>query len=161
MFTRYTVAVAVLTLGIASIAQAQQSTSDTTRRDSIRVRDQRALSTDTTKLHLDRARLDSARTLLDNDRTLAKADEKRIDSLQTVLKSDHQKGDSAAVARDKAAILATRKKMDTAQDRAQREERRVEVAQKTVRRETGKTMETRQDIKQDKPGPKSTSKKKS
>ena len=159
MFTRYTGAVALLTLGIASIAQAQQSTSDTTRRDSVRVRDQRALATDTTKLRFDRARLDSARTLLDKDRTLAQADEKQIDSLQTVLTSDHQKGDSAAVARDKAAILAVRKKMDAAQDRSQREERRVDVAQKAVRRETGKTMETRQDIKQDKPGAKSVSKK--
>ena len=161
MFTRYSVTVALLTLGIASFAQAQQSSSDTTRRDSVRVRDERALTTDTTKLRLDRARLDTARTLLEKDRTLAQADEKRIDSLRTVLTHDQQKGDSAAVARDKAAILALRKKMDAAQDRAQREEHRVEVAQKTVRRETGKTMETRQDIKQDKPGAKSVSKKKS
>jgi hypothetical protein len=82
---------------------------------------------------------------------MAQADEKQIDSLQAVLKQDRQKGDTAAVSRDKAAIVALRKKMDAAQDQAKREEQRVDLAQKSVRSEEAKTIETRQDIKSDKP----------
>jgi hypothetical protein len=67
------------------------------------------------------------------------------------MNQDRQKGDSAAVSRDKAAILALREKMDAAQDRAKHEEQRVDLAQKSVRSEEAKTIETRQDIKSDKP----------
>ncbi|HEX5575708.1 MAG TPA: hypothetical protein VFX42_07520, partial [Gemmatimonadales bacterium] len=123
-----------------------------------RTQDERALARDTTKLQQDRTRLDSARVLLNTDRTMAQADEKQIDSLQAGLKQARQKGDTAAIASDKAAILALRQKMDTAQDAAQREEHQVDVAQKAVQREQAKTIETRQDIKQDKPGAKPESK---
>jgi hypothetical protein len=123
-----------------------------------RNQDQRALARDTTKLQLDRTQLDSARVQLNTDRTMAQADEKQIDSLQAGLKQARQKGDTAAIASDKAAITALRQKMDTAQDAAHREEHQVDLAQKAVQREQSATIETRQDIKQDKPGSKPESK---
>jgi hypothetical protein len=79
--TRYTaILTALLTLGVASFAKAQQSTTDTTRN-----RGQRDLATDTLKLQRDTVRLDSARAVLRQDQMKAKADEKQLDSLQAGL----------------------------------------------------------------------------
>ena len=150
MFTRYTATVtALLTLGVASLAQAQQSTGNTTRSDSARARDQRALATDTMKLRLDKSRLDSLRAVLDTDRALGRTDKTQLDSLAAVLKQDRQKGDTAAIARDKAAVVAMRKKLDAVQDRGNRLERRVDLAQKAVDRERRKSINVHKDIKQD------------
>jgi len=149
MFTRYTAAVtAVLTLGIAGLAQGQ-STSNPTRSDSARARDQRQLATDTMKLRIDKARLDSLRTVLDTDRAQARADKTQLDSLEGLLKQDRQKGNTAAIASDKAAVIAMRKKLDAMQDRGNRVERRVDLAQKLVDREREKSFRVRKDIKQD------------
>jgi hypothetical protein len=82
---------------------------------------------------------------------MAQADEKQIDSLQAGLKQAKQKGDTAAVASDKAEITAIRQKMDTAQAAAHREEHQVDVAQKAVQKEQSTTIDTRHDIKGDKP----------
>jgi hypothetical protein len=156
MFTRHTMTLtALLILGVASLAQAQQSASDTTRPhpDRARDRDQRALATDTVKLHLDVAHLDSARALLHQDQTQAKADENRLDSLKAVLQHDEQARprNTAAIAKDKAAVTALRHKLDADLDRAGRERARVELAQKAVRRESHAAIEAHQDIKEDKP----------
>ena len=56
MLRKHTATVmALLILGVTALAQAQQSTSDTTGpdRDRAQDRDQRALATDTMKLHAD------------------------------------------------------------------------------------------------------------
>jgi len=140
----------LLILGSASFAQAQQSASDTTRSD--RAQDQRALATDTMKLRLDIAHLDSLRASLHQDQTQARADEKQVDSLKTVIKRDRQATprDSGAIAQDQAQLMALRKKLDTELDRARRERGQVDLAQKAVRRESQASIKAHKDIKQDK-----------
>jgi hypothetical protein len=153
MCTKYTAALTtLLILGIASFAQAQQSSSDTTRPDRDNAQDQRALATDTMKLHLDIAHLDSLRALQHQDQTQARADEKQLDSLKAVIKRDRQATprDSAALAQDQAQLMTLRKKLDTELDRARRERTQVEVAQKAVRRESQAAIKAHQDIKEDK-----------
>jgi hypothetical protein len=112
-----------------------------------------ARATDTMKLHLDRTRLDSARALLHQDQAQARADEKQLDSLQAVLKQDRQAKprSTAAIAKDKAAVMALQKKLDTDLDRAHREKARVDLAQKAVGHESHAANEAHQDIREDKP----------
>lgn len=152
MVTKHTATLtAFLILGIAAVAKAQQSASDTTRPNPDRPQDQRALATDTMKLHLDRARLDSALALLHQGQAQARADTKQLDSLKAVIKRDRQATprDTAAIAQDQAQVVALRKQLDTELDRARREKAQVEVAQKAVRRESHAAIEAHQDIRGD------------
>ena len=148
---------AFLILSATSLAQAQQSTSDTTRPDSDRARDrdQRALTTDTMKLHHDVALRDSARAILHQDQVQTRGVETQIDSLQAVLQHDRQATprDDAAIARDKAAVKRLRGKLDSDLDRARRERARVDLARKAVDHERDAAIEAHHDIREDKPKP--------
>jgi hypothetical protein len=147
---------ALLILGFTALAQAQQpTTSDSTRPDRARARDERALTTDTMKLHRDIAHLDSTRAILNQDQAQTRAEEQRIDSLQTVLQHDRQAKprDAAAIAKDEAAVKRLRAKLDKDLDRAHREEARVDLARKAVDHEQDAAIEAHQDIKGDKSKP--------
>ena len=67
----------LLTLGAATLAHAQQSAGDSTNSQRARARDERAVTTDTIRLHWDIAVRDSARAVLDQDRRQQQADEKQ------------------------------------------------------------------------------------
>ena len=156
MSNKYTGALtALLILGVTSLGHAQQSASDTTRRDADRVRDrdQQALTTDTIKLHRDIAVKDSAQAMVNRDRAQLKTDETQLDTMRATLKRNRQASppNTAAIDKDAAAVKSLEKKVDEDRARANREETRLDLAQKEVRRESHAAFEEHQDIRQDKP----------
>ena len=152
MSSTYTGALtALLIFGVGSVAQAQQSASDTARRDA--VRDKQALTTDTIKLHHDIALKDSAQALLLRDRKETQTDEQRLDSLRAALQRERQASpsNSAAIAKDAAAVKSQEKKVNEDRARDRREETRLDLAQKAVRGESHAAFEEHRDIRSDKP----------
>jgi hypothetical protein len=145
---------ALLILGVTSLGHAQQSASDTARRDADRIRDKQALTTDTIKLHRDIALKDSAQAMLLRDRTRTQTDEKQLDSLRAMLKHDRQASprDTAAIAKDQAAVTSLEKKVKMDRDQTRREETRLDLAQKAVRRESHAAFEEHRDIRSDAAG---------
>jgi hypothetical protein len=142
---------ALLILGVTSLGHAQQSASDTTRRDADRARDKQALTTDTIKLHHDIALKDSAQAMLLRDRAQTQADEKRLDSLRAALQHDRQASprNDAMIAKEAAAVKSLEKKVDLDHDRARQEETRLDLAQKAVRQESHAAFEEHRDIRKD------------
>jgi hypothetical protein len=154
MLNKYTGALtALLILGVTSLGNAQQSASDTARREPDRVSDKKALTTDTVKLHRDIALKDSAQAMVNRDRAQLKTDETQLDSLRAALKRDRQAAppNTATIDKDAAAVKSLEKTVDEDRARANREETRLDVAQKAVRRESHAAFEEHQDIRQDKP----------
>jgi hypothetical protein len=127
--------------------------SDAVDTDRARDRDQQALATDTMKLHHDIVLKDSVRAMLLRDRTQTQSDEKQLDSMRAMLKHDRQASprDTAAIAKDQAAVTSLEKKVEMDRDQAQREETRLDLAQKAVRRESHAAFEEHRDIREDKP----------
>ena len=143
----------LLTLGAATLAHAQQSAGDSTHSQRARARDERAVTTDTIRLHRDIAIRDSARAALDQDRRQQQADEHQLDSLQAVLTRDRKAKprDTAAVKRDLAVVTGQRQKLDGDRDRAHREQVRWDADDKRVRKESEAAIEAHHDIREDRP----------
>lgn len=149
MYRRYSAALtALFVLSVTSLAHAQQGTSDTGMAKSSRDRthDQRALTTDTMGLHQDVAVRDSARATLAQDRTQRQTDQAQFDSLKATLKRSQQATprDSAAINRNLAAVNHMRQKVDRDQDKTHRQEQRLDVAEKRVRKPAHSVTSTNQ-----------------
>ncbi|MEP7176789.1 MAG: hypothetical protein ABI860_09580 [Gemmatimonadales bacterium] len=88
-----------------------------------RTHDQQALTTDTMRLHQDVAVRDSARATLAQDRTQRQTDQAQLDSLKATLKRSQQA---------------------TPRDKAHRQEQRLDVAEKRVRKPAHSATSTNQ-----------------
>jgi hypothetical protein len=145
---------ALLMVGAASFAHAQQVTGDTTHRDSthaarVTVREDRAIATDTMRLHRDIAMRDSARTTLNRGQAQTSALGKQIDSLKTVLDRERKASprDTTAIKRNEAALKQMRRQQDRDLDRDRREKSRVESIEKRVDKESDAAIAAHQKIK--------------
>jgi hypothetical protein len=145
---------ALLMLGAASFAQAQQATGDTTHRDSthaarVTAREDRAITTDTMRLHRDIAMRDSARATLSQDQAQTRAVGKQIDSLKTVLDRERKATprDSTAIKRDEAALKQLRQQQDRDLDRDRHAKSRVDAIVKKVDKESDAASAAHQKIK--------------
>lgn len=160
MFGYSAMATALLMLGAASLAHAQQATSDTAGRDSthaarVRAREQRAITADTIRLHREVAIRDSARSMLDRDQAQTRATGKRIDSLKAVLDRERKATprDTVAVNRNLAALTGLRQTLDRDLDRDRREKARVDSLDNRVRKQSEAAIDAHQDIKESRTEP--------
>lgn len=153
MFARHTATLtAALILGMAAVAHAQQST-DTTKQatDSLqhaRHHDEKMITSDTVKLNRDIAVRDSVRKVLDQDQATATAEGKKIDSLKVALDKERKATprDSAAINRTQAALKQAQSSHDRMLDKASREKKRAEFAEKTVKRESQAAIDAHKDV---------------
>jgi hypothetical protein len=150
-----TMTAALLVLGVTSLAHAQQATSDSARSRSaqlarVRSRDQRAITTDTIRLHREIAIRDSARTMLDQDQARTHAIGTQIDSLKAVLDRERKATprDTVAINRNLTALTGLRQKLDRSLDRERREKTRVDSLDSRVRKESDAAIDAHQDIKE-------------
>ena len=160
MFGYSAMATALLMLGAASLAQAQQATSDTAGRDSthamrVRARDERTITADTVRLHREMAIRDSARTLLDQDQAQTHATGKQIDSLKAVLDRERKATprDTVAINRNLAALTGLRQKLDRDLDRDRRVKTRVDSLDSRIRKESEAAIDAHQNIKESRTTP--------
>jgi hypothetical protein len=153
MFARHTATLtAALILGMAAVAHAQQST-DTTKQitDSLqhaRHHGEKMITRDTVKLNRDIAVRDSVRKVLDQDQAAATAEGKKIDSLKLALDKERKATprDNAAITRTEAALKEAQSRHDQMLDKASREKKREEFAEKTVKRESQAAIQAHKDV---------------
>ena len=150
MFGRYIPAMAaLLVMGVTSVAHAQQATRDSLQRD--RSRDDRAITRDTLKLQHDIAVRDSERAVLQHDQSSTSQDTQRIDSLKAELARLRKATprDTAAISRDEALLKRRQQTLDTDLDRARREKKQADVAEKTVQHESQAAIKAHHDVRED------------
>ena len=143
-------------LSVTSLAHAQ-STTDTTMHmpmDSAHRelrRDARIVTRDTVKLNQYVATRDSARAALQLAQAKNDSDQTRLDSLKTDMDRARKATprDTVAITRDEAAAKALQKTLDQDRNIAGRARKRVDLAQKAVKRESDAAIKEHQDIRSD------------
>ena len=158
---RYPAALAaLLALAVTSLATAQQAAPDSARHARAVARDQRAITTDTTKLHREIAVRDSARAALDRDHQRTHAEGAQIDSLKAKLAADRKATprDSALVSRDLATLTRDRQQLDRDLDRGRQEAARVKAIEQRVDKESDAAIDAHHKLGQDRPASKRASK---
>ncbi|MGH7513351.1 MAG: hypothetical protein ACREOQ_10550 [Gemmatimonadales bacterium] len=143
----------LLALTVTSLAGAQQASSDTAQhakpspgRD--QRQDQRIISTDSIKLHHDIALRDSVRSALEADHDRIHADQGRLDSLRMALANARkaQPRDTAAIARDLAALNQAKQALDRDLDRDKQERSLLASMNRKVTKESDVTADARHDL---------------
>ncbi len=153
MFARHSATLAAaLIFGMATVGHAQQST-DTVKQadDSLqhaRHHGEKMITSDTVKLNRDIAIRDSVRKVLDSDQAAATAEGKKIDSLKVVLDKERKASprDAAAISRTQGEINQAQSRHDQMLDKASREKKRSEFAEKTVKRESQAAIDAHHDV---------------
>ncbi len=142
---------ALMVIGVTTVVHAQQTTSDSLRHD--RTHDQRMITRDTLKLQQHVAVRDSLRAKVQQDQDTIAADKKLIDSLQAGIATAKKASprDTLAINRGLATLTQLRQKRDSALNRTQRERKRLDFAERTVKRESEASSDARQDLRSDRP----------
>jgi hypothetical protein len=154
----------LLALSVASLAGAQQASSDTAHHSQAPLtrderHDRRTISADSTKLHHDIAVRDSVRSAVEADHDRTHAATLRADSLQAVLAAARKATprDSAAIKRDLAALNQAKRALDQDLDRDKRAQAELVAINHKVDRESNTTIDARRDLRGDRSTPPHTS----
>jgi hypothetical protein len=143
----------LMTAAVTSLAAAQQAAPDSTHQARAVAHDQRAITTDTVKLHRDIAVRDSARAALDREHQRTHAEGLQIDSLKARLAREEKATprDNALVKRDLAMLTRDRRQLDRDLDRDRQEAARVDTIEQRVKKESDAAIDAHHKLRADHP----------